>query len=120
MECFRGHKEECARSAEAAELPRPAPQPAAPAGEEEEEEEGDRYVVTDEQYGRLRADEALRAALRDERLQAVLVAIDSAPDRRAELRKRLDSDSWFARFADDALIAAGVCRRGADGRPVVV
>ena len=91
-----------------------------------EPEEGDPayIVVTDEQKARLRRDPAIRAALRDPVLQELLVEIDgSAADGGTRGRlPALEAARWhnprFAAFADDVLVAAGLCKRDRDGRVV--
>ena len=118
--CFKAHAPSCAPPAPAQPPPpRPAVAAAAAAAggdrdedEEEEEEEEEGARVPPERLERLGADAALRAALRDSRLQAVLRAIDAAPDRAAALAEaRRVHGAQLGALLDDMLVAVGAAER---------
>jgi zinc finger HIT domain-containing protein 3 len=77
-----------------------------------EEEEG--WQLTEEQKGKLEQLDWAKAALRDPTLQALLVKIDEAPDREAELRFHR-SNPEFGAFMDRTLQELGLLGRTADG-----
>jgi zinc finger HIT domain-containing protein 3 len=77
-----------------------------------EEEEG--WQLTEEQKGKLEQLDWAKAALRDPKLQALMIKIDEAPDREAELRFHR-SNPEFGAFMDRMLQELGLLGRTADG-----
>jgi hypothetical protein len=76
----------------------------------------DPVLVSPAQFARLDADPAIRAALRDPRLQRVIREVDGAPDRAAALAAaRAREGRHLADFIDRVLIAIGACERLEDG-----
>jgi hypothetical protein len=117
--CFKAHAPTCA-----APLPPPPPPPPAAAAaasrrRERERDDGDDEEgvrVPPERLARLGADAALRAALRDSRLQAVLRSVDAAPDRAAALAEaRRAHGPRLGALLDDMLVAVGAAERLAPG-----
>lgn len=73
-------------------------------------------TLSDAQLLRMSADEKILSMLRDRRLQEVIRAVDSAPDRAAALaraRERWGAD--FQTFLDGMLLTVGVATRRPDG-----
>jgi hypothetical protein len=130
--CCAQHKRECVPAAAPPPLQAPAPPHAATAagaaGAAGSEDAGFdarvQVALSDAALARLRGDggggapraAALRAALRDRRLRAVLRGIDAAADRPAALAAaRTQWGLPLQEVLDDMLVAVGAAKRRADG-----
>eukprot|EP00933_Yihiella_yeosuensis_P077442 TRINITY_DN87898_c0_g1_i1.p1 TRINITY_DN87898_c0_g1~~TRINITY_DN87898_c0_g1_i1.p1 ORF type:complete len:134 (-),score=20.85 TRINITY_DN87898_c0_g1_i1:37-438(-) len=70
-----------------------------------EAEEQDEVLISEVRLCALRGHTGVRSALRSEAFQDVLLALDSAQDRRQALEDLLEKDAFFAKFAENCMEA---------------
>lgn len=100
MACNKVHKKQSCENAECTTNGHALGLPEAASSVRREHSEG---ALTNAQRNRLRENTAVVSRLRDETLQAVISAIDSADEPQAALQSRLACDPHFASFADEVL-----------------
>ncbi|RYG43501.1 hypothetical protein EON68_00310 [archaeon] len=120
--CFATHKSTptactplaAAAAAAASAITQPPHAPVVRARIEEESSAGLEYILPDASLMQLRSNDDVMRAVRDKRLQRLLLEIDGAPDRAAALERVTAREApHFQEFIDAMLLAAGVARREA-------
>ena len=78
------------------------------------QDDPNRIVVREEEFVKLARTPAIRAALRDSRLQRILLRIDGAEDREGTLRRAMNNPE-FRSFINDMLLTMGMARKLPNG-----
>eukprot|EP01138_Halocafeteria_seosinensis_P008517 gb/GECG01008705.1/.p1 GENE.gb/GECG01008705.1/~~gb/GECG01008705.1/.p1 ORF type:complete len:178 (+),score=36.62 gb/GECG01008705.1/:1-534(+) len=127
LECYKAHNTQCEelqkknREKSGGDTgPKENQQAAPPPTRDDEDDEEDIYDDTkirlkQEHYDKLKEDKSVRAALRDPRLQEIIISIDTAEDRVDALQRARKANPHLREFIDKMLDCLGMIEWDSNG-----